>query len=99
MYNTKDYSIFGLCPSSGVVKNTSASDRPKKKMGSQHEILQLSYVFGFIDLVRWLGLLHRISTFFTILVSGLCMLYHNFYYTCSCYLPLTKPDLKVFIYL
>jgi hypothetical protein len=27
----------------------------------------------------WLGLLHKIFTFLSVLVSGLCVLYHNFY--------------------
>jgi hypothetical protein len=50
-----------------------------KKMVSQHEILQLSYALFFMDLVCWLGLLYEISPSFSILVSGLSLLYHNFY--------------------
>jgi hypothetical protein len=42
----------------------------------------------------WLSLLHKISTTFSILASGLCMLYHNFYFTFSGYLPPTEPGLK-----
>jgi hypothetical protein len=47
-----------------------------------------------MDLVCWLGLLQKIFTSIYILVSGLCILYHNFYCMCSCYLPLTKPSLR-----
>jgi hypothetical protein len=39
-------------------------------------------------------LLHKIFTSLSILVSGLCMLYHNFYCIFSFYLPLTKPGLR-----
>jgi hypothetical protein len=46
-----------------------------------------------MDLVCGLGLVHKISTSISILVSGLCMLYHNFYCIFSCYLSLTKPGL------
>jgi hypothetical protein len=43
-----------------------------------------------------LGLLHKIFITFSMLVSGLYMLYHNFYYTFSCYLLMTKPDIRCF---
>jgi hypothetical protein len=47
-----------------------------------------------MDLVCWLGVLTKIFTYVSILVSGLCMLYHYFYCTFSCYLPSTKPGLR-----
>jgi hypothetical protein len=52
-----------------------------------------SYALVIMDLVCWLDLLHKLSTSFFILISGLCMIYHNFYCKFSCYLPLTKPGL------
>jgi hypothetical protein len=36
----------------------------------------------------------RIFTALSILVSGLCMLYHNFYCIFPCYLPWTKRGLR-----
>jgi hypothetical protein len=60
------------------------------KIVSQLEILQLILCIGF----HLLGLLHKISTSSSVLVSGLCMLYQYFYGTFSCYLPLTKPSIK-----
>jgi hypothetical protein len=51
-----------------------------------HSILQLILWVGF----HGLGFFHKISTSFSILVSGLCMCYHNFYYIFSCYLLLTR---------
>jgi hypothetical protein len=62
----------------------------KKKMVSQHEILQWILCKGF----HGLGLLHRISTSFSILVTSQRMFYHNFILHFSSYLPLTKPDLR-----
>jgi hypothetical protein len=47
-----------------------------KKMVSQHSVISIFPLF--MDLVCWLDLLHKISTTFCILVSGLCMLRHNF---------------------
>jgi hypothetical protein len=46
------------------------------------------------DLLSRLGLLHTNCTSLTILGSGLCMLYHNFYCMFSCYLPLKEPGLR-----
>jgi hypothetical protein len=57
----------------------------------------LSYALVFMDLVCWLGLLHNISTSFSILVSGLCMLYNNFDCTFSCYIPMIKPGLHAWM--
>jgi hypothetical protein len=49
----------------------------------------------FMDLVCWLGFLHKVSTSFCRLVSGLCMLHHNFYCKFfSCYIPVTKRGLR-----
>jgi hypothetical protein len=53
-----------------------------------------SYALVFMVLVCWLGLLHKIVTSLSILVSGLCMLYHNFYCIFSCYLYSKKPCLR-----
>jgi hypothetical protein len=47
-----------------------------------------------MDLVCWLGLLHSISTFFSVLVSDLYMHYKKFYYTFSCYLLLTNSNYR-----
>jgi hypothetical protein len=49
------------------------------------QIIDLSLCIGF----QGLGLLHKTFTSFSILISGLFMLYCNFYYIFSCYLPLT----------
>jgi hypothetical protein len=40
-----------------------------------------------------LGLLHKISTPLSILVSGMRTLYYNFYLKLSCYIPLIDPGL------
>jgi hypothetical protein len=53
-----------------------------------------NYPLVFVDLIQWLGLLHKMFTSFSILVSYLCMLYHNFYCIIYCYLPLTMPSLR-----
>jgi hypothetical protein len=43
---------------------------------------------------------HAQTTSFSSSVSGLYILYHNFYCTLFCYLPLTNPDLKcAFMYI
>jgi hypothetical protein len=46
-----------------------------------HNILSLIMSLVVMDFVCWLGLLHKISTSFCILVSGLCLLHYNFYST------------------
>jgi hypothetical protein len=47
-----------------------------------------------MDLACWTGLLHKIFTSPSVLVSGLCVLYHNFYCIFSSYLPSTKSGLR-----
>jgi hypothetical protein len=47
-----------------------------------------------MNLVCWLGFLNKILISFSSLVSGLCIIYHNFYCVFSCYLPSTKPGLR-----
>jgi hypothetical protein len=44
--------------------------------------------------VHGFGMLRLISTFFSVLVSGLYVHYHNFYCKFSYYLPLINPDLR-----
>jgi hypothetical protein len=44
----------------------------------------------FMDMICWLGLSHIISTSFSIFVSGMYTLYHNFYCTFSYHLLVTK---------
>jgi hypothetical protein len=58
-----------------------------------HRILNLIHGLGFC----WVGLLHKMSTSLSILVSRLRMLYYNFYFKFSCYLPSSKPGLSFFI--
>jgi hypothetical protein len=61
-------------------------------MGSQHVILQVILCLGFCGfdlLARFVALLHKVSISFSILVSGLCMLYHNFY---CIFFPLSPSD-------
>jgi hypothetical protein len=48
----------------------------------------------YTDFVCLLRLLHNICTSIFILISGLCLLFHNFYCIFSCYLPSTRPGLK-----
>jgi hypothetical protein len=43
-------------------------------------------MFRRLEFVWCLGLLEKILTSLSILVSGLCMLYHNFYFIFSRYL-------------
>jgi hypothetical protein len=57
-------------------------------MVSQHDSLQLILCIGY----NGLGLLHTIFTIFSILVSRLHMLRHNFCCTFFCFMSLTKPD-------
>jgi hypothetical protein len=80
VYNTQIYWVFGLCPSSGILKNT-----------GEHNVSETGSVY----VLRWgretstqLGPLERANlnhwtTYFHLLflVSGLCMIYHNFYRT------------------
>jgi hypothetical protein len=33
LYNTEDYWVFGLCPSSGVLKQRSPTDGPRENVG------------------------------------------------------------------
>jgi hypothetical protein len=88
--NTQDYWVFGLCPSSGILKNTTFR---KLDLFPFHtvKISKLILCVGF----HGFGLLHKISTFFSILVSSLYMLWYNLYCTISYYLLLTKLDLRV----
>jgi hypothetical protein len=67
VYNTQTYWGFGLHPHMAVTV--------EGKIISQHEVLQLIVCIGF----HGRGLLYKISTSFSTLVSALCMLYHNFY--------------------
>jgi hypothetical protein len=59
-----------------------------------HKFSNNSYALVFMDLVCWLGLLHKIVTFLSILVSGWLMVYHNFCCIFSCYLPSSLPGLR-----
>jgi hypothetical protein len=47
----------------------------------------------FIYLICWLRLLNKICASFSIFLSGLCILYRNFYCKFSYYLPLAKSGL------
>jgi hypothetical protein len=58
-----------------------------------HSILQLIVCIDF----HGLRLLHKIFTFLSILVSGLSMLYHNFYFTLLLLCPFDKAWSQVFI--
>jgi hypothetical protein len=49
-----------------------------KKMVYNMEFSNQYYALIIVHLVCWLGLLHKTSTSFSMLVPGLCMLYHNF---------------------
>jgi hypothetical protein len=60
----------------------------RQKLVSQ--LLHLILCTGFHDL----GLLHKMFTSLSVLLSGLCMLYHKFYYIFSCYISLMKPGLR-----
>jgi hypothetical protein len=63
-------------------------------MVSQREIIQFSYALVFMDLVCWVDFLHEMFIYFSILVSGLCVLHHDFIVLFCRYLPLTKPGLR-----
>jgi hypothetical protein len=63
MYNTRDYWGFGLGPLSSVLYNAKGQHFGNWKMVSQREHLQIkSYELVFMDLVCWVGLLHKIPT-------------------------------------
>jgi hypothetical protein len=47
-----------------------------------------------MDLACWLRLLHKVSTSFLVSVSGLYVLYRNYYFKIPRCLPLAKPDLR-----
>jgi hypothetical protein len=85
-----------LFPSSDEGWETPAQLGPSERANLNHWTLYVSITTAlvFMDLVCWLGLLHKISTSFSILVLGLCMPYYNLYCTFSCYLPLTKSGLR-----
>jgi hypothetical protein len=56
-------------------------------------VSQILHLILFISF-HGLGLLHEIFTSFSILVSCLCMFYHNFYCILLCSLSFTQPGLR-----
>jgi hypothetical protein len=62
-----------------------------------HKIFQLISCIGFHELGLLARSLHKIFTSLSVLVSGLCLLHHNFYFAFSCYLPLTSLVWDIYI--
>jgi hypothetical protein len=57
------------------------------------QILHLMLWNGFMELDCWLHFLYKMFTSISILVSGLCMVYHNFNFIFSCNLHFITPGL------
>jgi hypothetical protein len=55
-------------------------------------VSEITHLIRCID-IYGLGLLQKKFTSVSVLVSGPCLLYHNFYCIFSCYLALAKPGL------
>jgi hypothetical protein len=78
-YNTQNYRVFGLCPSSGILDGACG----RYYMSSQIFPFFLCIGAHALDFV---GLVCSINTSFSILVRRMCVLYYNFYCIFSCYL-------------
>jgi hypothetical protein len=84
--------FFGLCPSSGILK-TREHNSTNGASGRHTVVSEIPHLIRCIG-IYGLGLFQKKFTSASVLVSGPCMLYHNFYCIFSCYLPSAKPGFR-----